>query len=345
MRTFILFSFLLLFSPVTKAQDFNNPGDYIDYINKADESLSLKYLAYLSAASHGKSARKVEKRRLDVVAAIGETRSTISGMPPFKGDRSLRDTAIVYLKMLYSVFNEDYGKIVNMEDIAEQSYDAMEAYMTAKEQAWAKLGVAQEKQHETLREFAKKYNINLIENESPLSEKSKAASEVLKHANTIYLIFFKSYKQEAYFMEALNKKDMVALDQDINTLKKYSEEGLEKLKQQKGYENDGSLIEACRIALNFYKSEAVKASSYTDFMVKEESFQKIKKLFESKPESKRTQQDVNEYNKAVNDMNAAVNNYNSVNNDLNKERAEALKQWNNTYDDYLNRYMPRQSKQ
>jgi hypothetical protein len=280
-----------------------------------------------------------------VVDAIGETRSKISGMPPFKGDRSFRDTTITYLKMLNSVFNEDYGKIVNMEEIAEQSYDAMEAYMTAKEQAWSKLGIAQEKQHETEKDFAKKNNVTLIDNETPLSEKSKTASEVLKHANAVYLIFFKSYKQESYFMEALDKKNMVALDQNINTLKKYSEEGMEKLKQMKGYNEDASLIAACHTALAFYKSESFKASTFTDFMVKEESFEKIKKLFESKPESKRTQKDVDEYNKAVNDMNTAVHTYNDVNQELNKERAEVLKQWNNTYDGYLSQYMPRQTKQ
>jgi hypothetical protein len=49
------------------------------------------------------------------------------GIAPWKGDRSFRDTTVAYLKLLYIVFNEDYGKIVNMEEIAEQSYDAMEA--------------------------------------------------------------------------------------------------------------------------------------------------------------------------------------------------------------------------
>ncbi len=221
-RKFILlFYFLCSISFCSKAQDFNNPGDYLDYINKADEKLSAKYLAYLSATSHGKSARKVEKRRIEVVDAIGETRGIISSMPPFSGDRSYRDTTIAYLKLLYIVFNEDYGKIVNMEDIAEQSYDAMEAYMAAKEQAWEKLRLAQEKKRETEKQFAKNHNINLIETESELSEKSKTANEVLKHVNAVYLVFFKSYKQESYFLDALNKKNMVGIDQNINTLKNY----------------------------------------------------------------------------------------------------------------------------
>jgi len=48
-------------------------------------------------------------------------------MPPWKGDRSYRNSSVAYLKLVYHVFNEDYGKILNLEEIAEQSYDAMEA--------------------------------------------------------------------------------------------------------------------------------------------------------------------------------------------------------------------------
>jgi hypothetical protein len=122
---FIVFLFCCCFRPA--AQSFETAVQYLDYINKANSDLTVKYLVYLSAVSHGKSARKVEKRRIEVVNAINDTRYNIMGIAPWKGDRSFRDTTVAYLKLLYIVFNEDYGKIVNMEEIAEQSYDAMEA--------------------------------------------------------------------------------------------------------------------------------------------------------------------------------------------------------------------------
>ncbi len=63
-------------------------------------------------------------------------------MPSYNGNKALRDSAVSYLKILYSVFNEDYSKLVNMEEIAEQSYDAMEAYLLAQEKAGEKLDQA-----------------------------------------------------------------------------------------------------------------------------------------------------------------------------------------------------------
>jgi D-ribose pyranose/furanose isomerase RbsD len=345
-RIFLLLSVLVCCAGIqSKAQAFETPVQYLDYINKANSDLTAKYLFYLSAVSHGKSARKVEKRRIEVVNAISDTKYSIMAMSAWKGDKSLKDTTVAFLKILNIVFNEDYSKIVNMEEIAEQSYDGMEAYLLAQQKAQEKLTEASQKQHEMQKVFAKKNNINLIEGESELEAKSKIVNQVMDHCNEVYLIFFKCYKQEAYLMDAMNKKNLVSIDQNINSLKKFSEEGLEKLKSLKGYNGDQSLITACRNTLNYYKTETEKITGMSDFILREEDFAKIKKQFDAKPSSKRTQQDVDQYNKAVNDMNAASNNFNSTSAELNKLGTAALNDWNKTYSKYMDEHMPKQQRQ
>jgi hypothetical protein len=194
MRMYLRTSLLLLFSLIlltnrSAAQAFENAVQYMDHISKANQVLTEKYLLYLSGMSHGKSARKVEKRRQEVLQAISDTKFSIMGMPPYKGDRTLKDTTVAYLKILNSVFNEDYGKIVNMEEIAEQSYDLMEAYMLAQEKANEKLQQASERQNEMQKKFAEKNNITLIESESASEAKMKIAGAVMKHYDEVYLIF------------------------------------------------------------------------------------------------------------------------------------------------------------
>ena len=345
MRSIVLIPvFLLCFSFSANAQ-YENAGQYLDNINKLSESLTAKYLAYLSAVSHGKSARKVEKRRIEVVDAIGNTRSEVMGMPPWKGDRTLKDTTVAYLKLLNIVFNEDYSKIVNMEEIAEQSYDAMEAYLLAQEKAYEKLNLAGDKKHEMQKKFAEKNNITLIENESELEAKSKIVNEVMDHTNAVYLIFFKAYKQEAYLMEAVGKKNLVSLEQNINSLKKVAAEGIVKLRDLKGYSNDGSLIAACRRMMDYYDAEAAKGSVMTDYLLKEENFTKVKKQFDAKPAGKRTQQDIDQFNNAVNDINSSMKVFNTLMTDINKQANAALNDWNKTYNKYLDTYIPKQAKQ
>lgn len=341
-RLLIALSFLLITG--LRAQSFDTPVAYLDYIGKANEQLTLKYMVYISSMSHGKSARKVEKRRLEVLDAITNTRMNIMGMPPYKGDKSFRDTTAAYLKMLYSVFNEDYGKIVNMEEIAEQSYDAMEAYMLAQEKANEKLAEASRKQNEQQKKFAEKNNIKLLEGTSELELKMKIAGEVMHHYNEVYLVFFKAYKQEAYLMEAIGKKNVNSIEQNLNSLQNFSEDGLEKLKTLKGFSGDASLISACRNMLNFYKEEVKKSAAVTDFLLKEENFNKIKKKFDAKPAGSRTQQDVDEFNKAVNEINAGVNAYNNTNNELNKKRSQVLDGWNSAVKRFMDSYVPEQRK-
>jgi hypothetical protein len=98
--TLLLFFCMAVISTRSAAQAFENAGDYMEHIGKANQALTEKYLVYLSGMSHGKSARKVEKRRQEVISAISDTRFDIMGMPPFKGDRTLRDTTVAYLKIL-----------------------------------------------------------------------------------------------------------------------------------------------------------------------------------------------------------------------------------------------------
>lgn len=44
-----------------------------------------------------------------------------------------------YVNFCYTIFNEDYAKIVDMEEIAEQSFDEMQALLILREKVDEKL--------------------------------------------------------------------------------------------------------------------------------------------------------------------------------------------------------------
>src|SRR5258708_24909824 len=111
------------------AQDLQNPGDYITAITKARGDMDTKYMQYLSAAAHGRRARKVEKLRLEGLGNITQSKYNTIGLPLYKGDNSLRQGSIDYIQFCYRMFNEHYKKIVNIEELAEQSFDEMQPYL------------------------------------------------------------------------------------------------------------------------------------------------------------------------------------------------------------------------
>lgn len=316
--------------------------EHMNFMSEHSVKIMSDMMSYTSAVAHGKSARKVENRRKELLQTVNEAIKKVSALAPYKGDKSLRDSTVKYLKIVNIVLKEDYDKIINMEEVAEQSYDAMEAYLLAQDMADEKLNEAGYNLEETERQFAKTNNVNLIEGSSKLSEKLKKATEVNNYHREVYLIFFKSFKQEAYLIDALNKKDVNAIEQNKNSLVSTSTEGLNKLKTIKAYSGDNSLVEACGQALRFYQKECKEnIATLSNFYIKEENFNKVKKSFDAKPQSSRTQADVDQFNKSVNELNKASADYNNTNNMLSNNRNNVTEGWNKASANFLDKHTPK----
>lgn len=335
-----LLLFTLFLTPTLKiyAQSFKNAGEYMSFISNLHREITKNYLSYSSSVAHGKSARKVENKRQELIKSVVNSKKKIAKMPTYDQDASLRDSAVASLEMTYVILTEDYGRIMDLEAVAEQSYDAMEAYLLAQEIADQKHEESNERLDKTVDAFAATHDVTLVDTEDKLSEKAAKAVEVNNYYHRIFLIFFKSFKQEAYLLEAVNKKNISQIEQNKNTLDKFANEGIAKLATVPSYNGDNALKNACRQMLDFYKSESDKMQVYTDFYLKTENFQKLKEAFENKKD--RTQQDVDEYNKAVNTINNATNQFNSVNNNLNANRSKLQDHWNKAGLKFLDKYVP-----
>jgi hypothetical protein len=324
-KLLLTIAMLLLMRSISFAQDLSTPVGYMDAFAKEHDKMNKTYMAYQSAVAHGKRAKKVEKLRQKVIETINDTRNNTRGLGAYKGDNSLRQSSVDYITMVYHVFNDDYAKIVNMEDVIERSYDQMEAYINLQEMTDQKLSEAAQKMNAAEKAFAEKYNIKLIDDKSELSQKMSTAGKLNHYKNKIFLVFFKCNWQDGVITEAMNAKKVNDIEQARNALIKYVEEGLQALDTLKSFNGDASLAMATRQVLNFYKKTAeTDLPKLTDFYLKQENFDKIKKAFDAKPESKRTKEDVDGFNKAVNEVNAAINSFNQANNKVNQGRKQVL---------------------
>jgi hypothetical protein len=319
----------------------DSPVAHMDVLSNREDILSQKYMSYINEVAHGSRARKMEKRREDLVNSVRESIREAGKVRPYKGDVSLREAYKEYWTVLLSVFNEDYHKIVDMEEVAEQSYDAMEAYLLIQEKASQRLHEAYDKVPTAYSAFAERHGVRLVEGQkSKLSRKLDQAGLVNKYYNQIYLIYFKSTVQEGMMIDGMGKSDINAVEQARSSMEKYANEGLQRLDTVKTFKNDGSVITACRKVLEFQKAEAQKAPAFTSFLSKVDEFNKIKKAYDAKPQAKRTQSDIDTYNKAVGDYNSAINEYNKLNNELNTGRAKVMEHWDKTRKQFLDRHVP-----
>ncbi|GGA97194.1 LIC11966 family surface protein [Puia dinghuensis] len=330
----------LLFSIPCVAQDMDNPGTYVTAVSKTLGAMDAKYMAYVSAAAHGRRARKVEKLRQEVLDNITDCRYKMTDLPMYKGDNSLRQAGIDYIKLVYIVFSEDYKKIVDVEELAEQSVDEMQAYLLLQDKVSQKLTEGWANLDKATKAFADKYHVTLTSEASPLGQKLETADKLDKHINAVYLAFFKCNWEDNQLVKAMNDKKVNDMEQARSALASYAAQGLKDLDTVKPFEGDASLIASCRRALQFYQQEAEKdVPKLTDFYVKSEEFDKLKKSFDAKG-SGRTKEDVDAYNKAVNDINASVKGFNQTNQKVNAARSQAVNDFNDAERKFADEHMP-----
>lgn len=331
---------LTVFLAFTSAVSFGQTAvEYLNIIGEQYQEISEANWNYTKAVSHNKSGRKIDKKRRQLIKTTKKAQSTVKALKAFDGSTAYRDSVLEYLNMSYSVLVNDYAKIMDLDEIKEQSYDMMEAYLLAQKTASNKLKAAGEMVDREQKVFCANNNITLTEAKSELGAKMEIANQVYDYYNPIYLIFFKASIQETKMIIALGANDMNAVEQSRQSMKTYAEEGLEKLKAIKAYKGDNSLKLACQKMLQYYIDEADnKMPALVGYVLEKEKFDKYNQAFQKK--SKKTQADVDKYNQKVEDINNGANEYNKNNNEMNNTRGQLINNWNNTVAKFTDKHIP-----
>jgi len=342
MKKLLFASTLFLLSTIALAQDFNTPVAYLEYINKHESEISKNMWKYTKTIAHSKSARKIDASRKNLVKTIQNAKNNISKIKDgYKGDIVYRDQVVKYLSVSEIIINEEYSKIVDMQEVAEQSYDFMEAYIMTRDLVNKKM----DDEHQILaagqKEFAKKYNITLTESDSELSKKMKLSNEVFAYHTEFYLIFFKCNITDLMLSKAIEQKDIASIQQNASSLLAYAEEGLQKLNQKQPYKNDKVLIETTKKSMELYQKTATEyASAVIDFFMFNTKFEEAKTSLERKKPNERTKEEVDNYNVMVKEINKKINDYNKINTKFVQEKNNMINQWNTTGDQFISRYVP-----
>ncbi|MBC7450827.1 MAG: hypothetical protein H7259_05000, partial [Cytophagales bacterium] len=170
-----LFLFSFVFIQSTFAQTAN---EYLHGMNVEFDKIKNEYFDYINQVAHGKSAKKAESKRMEVLTTIKGSKNTISKMKGFNGSTTLRDSLISFLNLNYNVMANDYAKIMDLEAISEQSYDYMEAYIMAQDIANKKIDDGSKMVSASVEVFAKANGIELKESTDSRDRMLKIASSV-----------------------------------------------------------------------------------------------------------------------------------------------------------------------
>lgn len=339
--TNLLLTLTLLFSiNLLKAQSFDSAIEYLNFIGEEQTEVTKSMWKYTKAVAHSKRDKKIRKRREQLLSQVAESRRNITKASAFDG-REFKDEVLKLITINENLLKQDYAKIVDMKEVAEQSYDLMEAYILAQQLADKKMEEAQATYEKSFMAFAGKHNINIVENDSDLSKKMAKSNEVFSYNNELYLVFFKVYINDIYLNEAINNKDLSAIQQNANALNSSATEGLTLLKEFKAYGTDKALVLATKKVFDYYVSITNnEINKIVDFHVINEDFESIKKAIDNTPAKKRTKKQIDAYNSKINDINKAANSYNKTNQTLNTKKQNVFNQYEKAKQSFLDRHIP-----
>nr|WP_321244118.1 hypothetical protein [uncultured Psychroserpens sp.] len=333
-------AFLFIVTSIT-AQNFKNASEYLDFVGEEQQEITKNMWKYTKAVAHSRSDRSIDGKRKKLLKTIDQAIAKITKANGF-GDDDYKSKVLRHMTFNKNLLNQDYAKIIDMKEVAEQSYDAMEAYILAQEMADQKMEESQQEYEKNFYAYAAKHSIQIIESESDLGKKMKISNEVFEHYHDMYLVYFKVYINEIYLMEAVEKSDISAIQQNANALAAAAKEGLEILKTKTAYKKDQSIINATKKAFEFFIEEGeIQIPKITEFLILNEDFEKIKANIEQTAERKRTKEQIDNYNKKVKEINKGADTYNKVNAQLNTKRQDAINGLNNTNANFLSKHIPK----
>ena len=294
---------------------------------------------YLKTITRTRRIKKIEKQRQKLLKVIDIIKVHVKECGPFKEDNALQSKLQRYSELVYIVLKEDFGKILDMEDIIEQSYDQEEAHQLALDMAVEKLNATFKVLRNAEQDYAEKYQFTLVDKEDKLSRKIEKANNAIDYYNKIHRIFYKVNKQDFYARSAANENDIAALEQHLMTLTSYTEEGLEKLARQTPYNEDNTLLTTAVNLVEFYKHEAeVTYPAVIEFHLLSDRFQKTMKKFNAIKQSDRTKEHVNAYNSEVDKYNKTVKMINKTNKTSIKQNKKLIKLWNKRVDVFFRKH-------
>lgn len=334
---------LLFVLSASNAQEFKTPVEYLNYIAKESSIISRTTWKYTLAVAHSKSARKIDNTRKALVKSIQNAQKKIAALKDgYKGDVEYRDQMLAYLTISENHINQEYDKIIDMQEVAEQSYDFMEAYILARDLVNKKINDEVDKLNANQKIFANKYGVQITDETSELGKKMQISNEVFDNQTELYLIFFKANITDYNLMEAVAKKDFNAIQQNTSALEQYANEGLEKLKTFKAYKNDPLLVNVTKKALEFYKKEAIELSpKVVSFLMLNQKMEENNTTMNNKSPKDRTKEEIDAFNKLVTEVNKEVGNYNKLNTKFNTEKSTVTNNWNVASENFVSKHVPK----
>jgi hypothetical protein len=291
-----------------QAQPFNTAADYLGFLVKEQNAVVFKNMEYVSKSVHSDNPRAVDAKRNEVLAQIRSSQSRIRMYSPFKGGEQMKEDALKVFASYLEIFQRDFKEANDLKTKSENSYEAMELYLDALERAEQRLASAIEEYDKAQETYAAANNITLTQANSKFGETIRQVNELNKYKNEIFLIQFRTSKAKSRVLDAINAQDGDAVENQRLLLAQAAEISRRELGRLQPFKGESVLLDATTQLVQFAEKAADKEIAEMSSILRN---------------AKRTNQDVDRYNKLIKEFNEnnqkLVNAYNKASDEISRK--------------------------
>jgi hypothetical protein len=251
--TFVLILLISLTIKVS-AQDFTNAHTYSDFILKAQERIINDNLHYISKSVHDHKARQNEEERKLILKHLDEAVVSVSEMPNFKGDNSLKAHALEVFRLYKATYELDYKTADSLEITLKSPVASMKVYFEMQDKAEAKLVEAGKKFLKAQKAFSHKYHLakQTIE---PYCLFTKAA-HVNSYSRQVFLAYNEVSNLNTDFFAAMKKRQPEMMEKTRKELFAQAEETITTLNEVSHFNGDREYLDKALKMTHFLRNNA-----------------------------------------------------------------------------------------
>jgi hypothetical protein len=287
MRAFSLIIFIICFIGISFGQKYESPGEYNNFILSEQNKLLKKILEYNNTIANA-NFEESNLKRTEIIYQINFSLERLNAMETFKGDAKLKESSIEVFRQYKETYDIEFNEVNKLRKDRETSFEAMKNYTYALDKAEEKLKDAGEKFYKAQTEFAKKYKITIVTNS--LQVMLEDQWKLNRHIRNVHLEFFRVYKADELFMNAMNNQDVESMEKRRVEIIKSAEASLANLKNIPTYRNDTVFASIALKLVLFHKRIAEKEySELVKVLMKKEAM---------------TNEDINHFNTIASQVNS-----------------------------------------
>lgn len=289
-------------------QSFDSPVQYFDFFNQAHQAVAQRNIEYVQYAVHSDDLPTIIQKRLALIQEIDHTAAKVKALPEYAQDAGMQAEMLAVLGTYQTLFRLEFEQVEDLKAQSQESFAAMERYLAAQDAAEAQLAAAATRFLQAQRNFATANHIQLIEG-APDPEMTQL-SKLNAYQRAIFLESFRLSKQNADFLDAVDRKDADAMSILVKNLARDAQQAQQTLRNLGDFNGHTA-----------YRDAAIRQAAF--FAEMAERYYPAMIAVSIKDSQALTQPEVDAYNEAAQKLNV---DFNAIVTDINAAMQDLMRQ-------------------